>query len=147
MRKGSRATLKTDHLSCFAIWTFFIILFLKTLLYFNSHIIYTRDSKFMWHKRTCTEKTPFPSLCPTPATQVPSSWGTMILPEIICLLLILLLHMCCNLTHTVYFRLFQHPHFSSVQSLSPTLCNPMDCSIPGFPVHHQLPEFTQTHVH
>ena len=29
----------------------------------------------------------------------------------------------------------------------PTLCNPMDCSMPDFPVHHQLPEFTQTHVH
>ena len=28
-----------------------------------------------------------------------------------------------------------------------TLCNPMDCSMPGFPVHHQLPELTQTHVH
>ena len=38
--------------------------------------------------------------------------------------------------------------FSSVQSQScPTLCNPMDCSTPGPPVHHQLPEFTQTHVH
>ena len=34
----------------------------------------------------------------------------------------------------------------SLQSC-PTLCNPMDCSTPGFPVHHQLPEFTQTHVH
>ena len=28
-----------------------------------------------------------------------------------------------------------------------TLCNPMNCSTPGLPVHHQLPEFTQTHVH
>ena len=28
-----------------------------------------------------------------------------------------------------------------------TVCNPMDCSTPGLPVHHQLPEFTQTHVH
>ena len=28
-----------------------------------------------------------------------------------------------------------------------TLCNPMDCSMPGLPVYHQLPEFTQTHVH
>ena len=28
-----------------------------------------------------------------------------------------------------------------------SLCDPMDCSMPGFPVHHQLPEFTQTHVH
>ena len=38
--------------------------------------------------------------------------------------------------------------FSSVQSLScPTLCNPMDCSTPGFPVHHQLPELVQTHAH
>ena len=38
--------------------------------------------------------------------------------------------------------------FSSVQSLScPTLCDRMDCSTPGFPVHHQLPELTQTHVH
>ena len=38
--------------------------------------------------------------------------------------------------------------FSSVQSLSRVrLYNPRNCSIPGFPVHHQLPEFTQTHVH
>ena len=36
--------------------------------------------------------------------------------------------------------------FSSVQS-RPTLCDPMDCSTPGLPVHCQLPEFTQTHVH
>ena len=35
---------------------------------------------------------------------------------------------------------------SSVAQSCPTLCNPMDCSMPGFPVHHQLPEFTQTHV-
>ena len=37
--------------------------------------------------------------------------------------------------------------FSSVALLYPTLCKPMDCSMPGLPVHHQLPEFTQTHVH
>ena len=37
--------------------------------------------------------------------------------------------------------------FSSVAQLYLTLCNSMDCSMPGFPVHHQLPEFTQTHVH
>ena len=35
--------------------------------------------------------------------------------------------------------------FSSAQ-LCPALCNPMDCSTPGFTVHHQLPEFAQTHV-
>ena len=37
--------------------------------------------------------------------------------------------------------------FSSVAQSCPTLCNPIDCSMPGLPVHHQLPEFTQTHVH
>ena len=37
--------------------------------------------------------------------------------------------------------------FSSVTQLCPTLCDPMDCSTPGLPVHHQLPEFSQTHVH
>ena len=36
---------------------------------------------------------------------------------------------------------------SSVAQSRPTLCDPMDCSTPGFPVHHQLPEYTQTHVH
>ena len=37
--------------------------------------------------------------------------------------------------------------FSSVPQSCPTLCDPMNCSMPGLPVHHQLPEFTQTHVH
>jgi len=37
--------------------------------------------------------------------------------------------------------------FSSVTQSCPTLCNPMNHSTPGLPVHHQLPEFTQTHVH
>ena len=38
-------------------------------------------------------------------------------------------------------------HFSSVAQSCPTLCDPMDCSMPGFPVHHQLWELAQTHVH
>ena len=37
--------------------------------------------------------------------------------------------------------------FSSVTQSRLTLCNPMDCSLPGFPVHHQLLELAQTHVH
>ena len=37
--------------------------------------------------------------------------------------------------------------FSSVAQSCPTLCDPMNCSMPGLPVHHHLPEFTQTHVH
>ena len=38
-------------------------------------------------------------------------------------------------------------HFSSVAQSSLTLCDSTDCSMPGLPVHHQLPEFAQTHVH
>ena len=37
--------------------------------------------------------------------------------------------------------------FSLVTQLCPTLCDPMSRSMPGLPVHHQLPEFTQTHIH
>ena len=37
------------------------------------------------------------------------------------------------------------PPMTSVSQSCPTLCDPMDCSTPGLPVHHQLPEFTQTH--
>ena len=36
--------------------------------------------------------------------------------------------------------------FSLVTQSCLTLCDPMDCSMPGLPIHHQLPEFTQTHV-
>ena len=36
--------------------------------------------------------------------------------------------------------------FNSVAQSCPTLCNPMNLSTPGLPVHHQLPEFTQTHL-
>ena len=37
--------------------------------------------------------------------------------------------------------------FRSVTQSCPTLCDPMNRSMPGFPVHHHIPEFTQTHVH
>ena len=38
-------------------------------------------------------------------------------------------------------------HFNLVTQSCPTICNPVDGSTPGFPVHHQLPAFAQTHVH
>ena len=43
--------------------------------------------------------------------------------------------------------LSQNFHFTSVTQSCPTLCDPMDCSMPGLPVHHQLPELAQTQVH
>ena len=49
-----------------------------------------------------------------------------------------------KLYHTVFWFPFQ---FSSVAQLCQTLCDPIDCSTPAFPVHHQLPGLSQTHVH
>ena len=48
-------------------------------------------------------------------------------------------------THSLF--LSPSVQFSSVAQSCPTLCDPMNRSTPGLPVHHQLPEFTQTHVH
>ena len=43
--------------------------------------------------------------------------------------------------------IFPSVQFSSVAQSCPTLCNPMNLSTPGLPVHHHLPKFTQTHIH
>ena len=54
------------------------------------------------------------------------------------------------------FMLLKYPYcpklstdslFSSIAQSCLTFCDPLDCSMPGFPIHHQLPELTQTHVH
>ena len=47
----------------------------------------------------------------------------------------------------LYLHVYLHICCCSVSQACLTLCNPIDCSMPGLPVHHQLPEFTQTHVH
>ena len=55
-----------------------------------------------------------------------------------------------NMVVQIPFKLlfsFSMHQFSSVTQSCLTLCDPMDCSTPGFPVHHQLPELAQTHVH
>ena len=45
------------------------------------------------------------------------------------------------------FIIYCSVQFSSFAQSCPTLCDPMNHSTPGLPVHHQLPEFTQTHIH
>ena len=52
-------------------------------------------------------------------------------------------------SHSFSFLIIQFSsvQFSSVAQSCPTLCDPMNLSMPGLPVHHHLPEFTQTHVH
>ena len=53
----------------------------------------------------------------------------------------------CHLPGDYYYRVLCNVQFSSVTQSCPTLCNPTDCSTPGLPDHHRLPEFTQTQVH
>ena len=50
----------------------------------------------------------------------------------------------CTIIHSLSFS---SVYFTSVPQLCPTLCDPVDSSTPGLPVHHQLLEFTQTHAH
>ena len=65
--------------------------------------------------------------------------------------MVLSIFWCAHLVQFVLFctslELSLELKFSSVAQSCPTLCDSMDCSIPGFPVHHQLPEVAQTHVH
>ena len=65
---------------------------------------------------------------------------------------ILLFHLMIWLAEFSIWSYLDLPHsvsvqFSSVTQSCPTLCDPVNCSTPGLPVHHQLPEFTQTHVY
>ena len=53
----------------------------------------------------------------------------------------------CILKKYVYYDLNNSVQFSSVAQSCLTLCDPLNCSTPGLPVHHHLPEFTQTDVH
>ena len=71
-------------------------------------------------------------LCRSPSTQGHFLWGDIFVEHKIT---------CALLGPNISLQ------FSSVTQSCPTLCNPMNHSKPGFPVHHQLPEFTQTHVH
>ena len=53
-------------------------------------------------------------------------------------------YLCSRVSQSAHYWYFQ---FSSVAQLCPTLCDPMDCSMPGLPVHHQFPEPAQSHVY
>ena len=52
-----------------------------------------------------------------------------------------------RLSSPSFYIPYMYIWFSSVAQSCPTLCDPMNCSMPGLPVHHLLPEFTQTHMH
>ena len=56
-------------------------------------------------------------------------------------------HKGSDTTKQLITALLSSVQFSSVAQSCPTLCNPRNRSMPGLPVHHQRPEFTQTHIH
>ena len=62
-----------------------------------------------------------------------------------CVVCMCVVCMCVNVLCVYVWVYICTVQFSSVTQLCPTLCNPMDCSMPGLPVHHPLLEFTQTH--
>ena len=66
------------------------------------------------------------------------SWLTQVTAASLSIIAVASIHSSCLLSSV---------QFSSVAQSCPTLCDPMNCSTPGLPVHHQLPEFTQTHGH
>ena len=90
-----------------------------------------------------------------------------VLGKLVQLVLLLNLHLCFgilsaysfspslqhHLLSLLYLVVLKNSHnieiesVSSVAQLCPTLCDPLNCSMLGLPVHHQLPESTQTHVH
>ena len=77
----------------------------------------------------------------------PFSTANQLLVGTLCLLVPMPTLVPCLLAFSGHFLV---PYFSSVVSvaqLCPTICDPMDYIRPGLPVHHQLPEFAQTHVH
>ena len=57
------------------------------------------------------------------------------------------IHIVVQQKLTQYCKTIISQSLSSIAQSCLALCDPMDCSTPGFPVHHQLPELAQTHVH
>ena len=82
-----------------------------------------------------------------------SPWFTVLLKNLSnnCIWSLYVCQIICTMNSSVYRYFSYHIIFSdqirSVIQPCPTLCDPMSCSTPGLPVHHQLPEFTETHVH
>ena len=88
---------------------------------------------------------PFDHLHPVPSSPHPFSGNHQ---SVLCIFLHTHTHTHTQASFKGYVILVRECfQFSSVAQSCPTLCDPMDCSMPSLHVHHQLPEFTQTHVH
>ena len=123
--------LALTHVSLHLLFFFlFLILFFNfTILYWFCHISIWTCAPILF-SLWCV----LPHLTWEPAPPPPGEKGS--LPT----------HYLPGTVLSIWFAL-SHVQFSWVTQLCSTLCDPMDCSTPGFPVYHQLPELTQTHVH
>ena len=79
----------------------------------------------------------------------PGKWGQSYFLVLFAFFILFLSQVYCgvSLRAASHVTQFSSVHFSSVTQSCPTLCDPMNGKTPGLPVHHRLPEFTQTHVH
>ena len=84
---------------------------------------------------------------PTHPTQPFPSWFPYACSVCLCLYFCFANKFICTILLIHIRVIFSSVQFSSVAQSCPTLCDRMNRSTPGLPVHHQLPEFTQTHVH
>ena len=88
---------------------------------------------------------------PCIARQILNHWNTREVPETIFLILnFMSVYLQFFSSLNIYIQAHIHIYgfkLSSVAQSCLTLCDHMDCSMPGFPVHHQIPEPIQTHVH
>ena len=66
---------------------------------------------------------------------------------IITMFIMVISDLWCYYYNSLKIQMMATSFCSSVAKSCPRLCDPVDCSTPGLPVHHQLPKFTQTHVH
>ena len=81
-----------------------------------------------------------------------AKWGGLVSAEVVLLRIMMSNFLVFSLVlrrfnRNWYSKCLPSVQFSSVAQSCLTLCDPMDCSMPGFPVHYQLPEPPQTHVH
>ena len=67
--------------------------------------------------------------------------------HILCLEMTICIFLSCSSLKYYSQLFFSSVQLSSVSQSCPTLCDPMNWSMPGLPIHHQLPEFTQTQIH
>ena len=105
-------------------------------------------SNFLWHHGQQHARILYPSLSPRSLLKLMSLESVM--PSNHVIFYISHLHSLCRIDLNLIFYVYLKTlliQISSVAQLCSTLCDPMDCSTPGFPIHHHLPELAQTHVH